>query len=163
MPHDSAAIDLALTALLQDDAVLHAELPDGVFFDQARDGARRYVLISQFDQEDIAVYGGRAIERTLYLVKGIAMEGLPANLHTVERRIDELLDDGVLTVPGYVFMAMFRERRFPHTTERDDVLRSERWFHRGGFYRVDVSIDFAAVPSPLAQEGTVPAAAPATA
>lgn len=160
MPHDSAAVDAALLALLEGDATLQAELPDGVYWAEAKAGAKRFVVVDLFDHVDTWVQGGRAIESTLYVVKGVAMSNLAANMRAVERRLDELLDGGVLTVPGYVFMDCARERRI-HDTERDDVLTSERWFHRGGFYRINVSID-AAVTTLSAQGKREHAAAPAT-
>src|SRR5262245_13716561 len=123
--------------LLQNDAQLHALLPDGVYDDEAAtQDAKRYVLVTIFDHQDIAVFNARAYESALYFVEAVTRSGILTNMRAAALRIDELLEDGTLDVPG--FMGMWRERR-ERRVERDPVDKSIRWFRRGGFYRVQVN------------------------
>jgi hypothetical protein len=139
MPN-SGAIDAALTAVLLNDATLTALLPDGVYFDEAKQGATRFVIVSLVDEFDEAVYGtGRAIEDALYLVKAVVQSTTGTNADTAAARIDVLLDDQPLTVSGYTHMATFREERV-RLNEVDDVNPAIRWQHRGGRYRIQCSI-----------------------
>lgn len=136
---DSSAIDAALLARLVGDASLSAILTDGWYFDEAKQGAQRFGIVSLIDEADEAVFGGRAIESALYLVKAVVLATTGADVKTAAARIDTLLDEQPLTVAGYNGMAVFREGRI-RITEVDEVDPSIRWQHRGGQYRVDMSI-----------------------
>src|ERR1019366_4008432 len=72
-PRDSNAIDVALQATLLADAALMALVPDGVFFDDAAQGAQRFIIISIVTGRDdtIEVFGGRAVEDALYAIKAV--------------------------------------------------------------------------------------------
>jgi hypothetical protein len=136
MPHESAAIDVALMDLLEADATLLSILPDGVWKALPPQEAKRFVVISLMDHADVSVYGGLGYVSCLYMVKAVAPSALLTNMRAAEARLYELLNEGTLAVPG--FMAMFREERIDQT-ERDDLDKSIRWFHRGGYYRVQVA------------------------
>lgn len=135
---DSSDIDSALVAMLAGDATLTALLPGGVYIDEAPPGSTRFVIVSLVDEADDAVFGQRAIEDALYLVKAVALSTAGADLKAAAARIDALLEDGVLTVAGYTPMALFREARI-RLTEVDQLDPSIRWFHRGGHYRAQQS------------------------
>lgn len=135
MPPDSSAIDVAIMDRLHDDPVLHALLPDGVFFDEAIGGAQRFVVVTLFDHDDRAMFGGRAIEDALYMVKAVSKSGAAVNMRAAALQIDALLEDHPLAAEGFGFMSLHREQRI-RRTEVDAVDRSIRWFHRGGYYRV---------------------------
>lgn len=138
MPN-SRAIDAALTARLLGDGTLMALLPDGVYFDEAKQGATRFAIVSLIDEEDIGVFGGRAIEDGLYLVKAVALGTSGVDIGTAAARIDVLLENQALTASGYTGMTVFREGRV-RVTEVDDVDPSIRWQHAGGRYRVHMSV-----------------------
>jgi hypothetical protein len=137
VPLNSRDIDRALVEYLESDALLQAELPDGVFIGEAPENAKRCIVITLADHEDVAEFGKRAYERVLYLVKTIARSDLLANTYAADGRLDELLEDGVPEVPG--FMACYRVRRV-REVERDDLDKSKRWFHGGGYYRIEVAV-----------------------
>ncbi len=135
MSVDSSAIDAALTSVLLNDATLAALMPDGVWFDEAAQGAQRFVIVSlvdEFDQQDTS---GRAAENPLYLVKAVALSTSGGDVKTAAARIDALLQMQTLTVAGYTVTGMSRESRV-RLTEVDAVDPSIRWQHRGGNYRV---------------------------
>lgn len=136
---DSSLVDAALVAVLLNDTTLHGLMPDGVFFDQAAQSAQRFVLVSLLSHGDEAVFGGRAIEDALYLVKAVALSTTGGDVKTAAKRIDTLLEDVPLTVAGYAWMATFREERV-RITEVDEIDPSIRWQHRGGHYRVQMSL-----------------------
>lgn len=153
----SGLIDMALVALILGDTGspngLMQLLPDGVFWDEAPRGAKRFVIVSLIDEADEATFDGRAIEDALYLVKGVARADLGVNMFDVESRIDELLEEARLTagspleeLEGYHCMAVFRESRFPRHTEPDDLNPAIRWHHRGGQYRVQMSVNVGTSP-----------------
>jgi hypothetical protein len=144
---DSSGIDAALIAVLQNDATLRAAMPDGVFFGLAGPSiatgknATRFVLVSILASEDRAVFGGRAIESILYGVTAVSLSG---DSKGAAARIDQLLENFALTVAGYTWMSTAREQRI-RELERDDVDPSIVWTHRGGMYRVEMSVDAASV------------------
>jgi hypothetical protein len=132
---DSSDIDAALLAVLNGDPSLTALLPDGTFMDEAPPGAKRFVIVSLLDERDVPRFGGRAYEDTLYLIKAVGLSTMYPNMKAAAFRLDELLENQVLTVTGYTPMALHREERV-RLTEVDDVDPTIRWYHRGGRYRV---------------------------
>jgi hypothetical protein len=136
---DSSDIDAALLAVLNGDASLNALLPDGTFMDEAPPGAKRFVIISLLDARDEARFGGRAYEDALYLIKAVGLSTVNPNMKAAAFRIEQLLEDQLLTVTGYTPMALHREERV-RLTEVDDIDPTIRWYHRGGRYRVLQSI-----------------------
>lgn len=140
---DSSNVDNALIAKLGADAALLALMPNGVYFEEAPPGSKRFVIVSLVDEHDEPMFGTRAFEDGLYLVKAVGFDSektpLPAaTMKDAAARIDALLDQGTLTVSGYGLMMMRRESRV-RTAEVDDVDASIRWQHRGGRYQVVVS------------------------
>lgn len=136
---DSSAIDNALMAKLGADATLLAICTNGVYWDVAPPGSTKYVLVSLVDELDEPQFGGRAYEDVLYRVRAIALSTAGANLQQAAARIDALLEDGALSVSGYTHMVMYRESRIRETEPLEDD-PTKFWFHRGGEYRVQMSI-----------------------
>lgn len=136
---DSSLIDAALLAVLANDVTLQTLLPHGVYFDEAKQSATHFIIVSLVTQSDEAVFGGRAIEDALYLVKAVTLGPSGDTVKTAAARIDALLEEQSLTVAGYTWMATFREDRVRYT-EVDDTDPSIRYQHRGGHYRVQMSI-----------------------
>ena len=132
---DSSAIDTALVTALAADAALHTLMPDGVHFDQAPAGATRFVIVSLIDATDEGMFGGRAFEEAVYLVKAVALSTTAGNVRAAAARIDALLEDGALTIPGFVLMRLQRDGRV-RTTEVDEQNPDIRWEHRGGRYQL---------------------------
>ena len=139
MPPDSSLVDAALLARLANDATLAGLMPDGVWWEEAAQGKTRFVVVSLIDEVDEAVFGGRAIEDALYLVKAVELGSSGVNIKAAAARIDVLLEEQPLTVAGYSGMDVFRESRV-RNTEIDEVDPSIRWQHRGGMYRVRMSV-----------------------
>jgi hypothetical protein len=135
---ESSAVDAALTAKLLSDPTLMAIATDGVYFDEAAPNATRFIVLSLIDEHDEPMFGGRAYEDALYLVKLVALSTSGADVRAGAARINTLLDYGTVTVTGYSLMTLRREARVRYT-EVDGVDRSIRWQHRGGHYRVQVS------------------------
>lgn len=138
---DSSAIDDALVSKLLADATLAGLCPDGVFFDEGNARSRRFVVVSFVHQDRSPVFDGAGIENTIYSVKAVVHVETGGNVGAAAARIDELLDDGVLTVPGFELIAMFRDDtdgriRYTEVDERD---KTQRWQHRGARYRVQVT------------------------
>lgn len=139
---DSSLVEDALVTLLLNDSKLKSLMPDGVFWDQARDPAKRFVIVSMVDEDDEAVFDEnrpRAIEDYLFLVKAVALVSTGANIKAAAHRIDKLLEDEDLQIEGYSLMTMHRETRVKYT-EVDEVEQSIRWQHRGGRYRIQVAL-----------------------
>jgi hypothetical protein len=140
---DSSLVEGAILALLLHDAELQTLCPDGVWWDAAgNETATRFVVISQQSQEDVPVFGGRACEDYLYLVKAVMLNAASLDIRAAAHRVDQLLDDpppDSIVIPGYVTSAVFRERRVRYV-ENDAENASIRWLHWGGQYRVQVSL-----------------------
>lgn len=147
---DSSDIDAALIDVLQQDPALQALLPDGVFIDEmATTSAQRFIMVTVFDHADQGVFGGTGWEDTLYSVQAIARSGVLTNMKAAAARIHTVLQDVPLVVPGYTWMQTARERRID-LRQRDAFDKSIYWFLRGGFYRVQMSLD---LPGRLVERG----------
>lgn len=136
---DSQAVAAALLAVLANDATLAALLPDGVWSDSAKQGATRFAVVSLLDHTDDWVFEGRAIESALYLVKATVQGQSADAANQAAARIDALLEDIPLTAAGYNWMSTNRET-YLRVKEVDDVDPAIVWQHRGGHYRVEMSI-----------------------
>jgi hypothetical protein len=140
MAANSSAIDAALVACLAGDPELAALVPDGVWMDEAPPSAQRFVIVAQGDALDVGTYDGRAYEDKLYLVVAKMLSTAGGNVNRAAERIDELLEDTPLTVAGYVWMTVFRERPI-REVDVDELDPSLRWLHRGGEYRVQMALE----------------------
>jgi acyl-coenzyme A thioesterase PaaI-like protein len=135
---DSSDVDAAVIAKLLADPQLMAIVQDGVFFDVAKHGATRFVIVSQMTHEDEYMFGGSAFEAFDYLVKAVVINTSGADVKTAATRIHAVLQDQPLSVTGYSLMRMQRIERVRYT-EPDDDNADARWQHRGGRYAVVVS------------------------
>lgn len=137
----SSVIDSALLAVLTHDAALMALVPGGIWFDAAPPNTHAFGLVSLFAEADTVMFGGRAVESGLYLVKAVVLSTEPnagATVRQAADRIDDLLEGADFPAPPYGHMATFREERV-RFIEVDDVDPAIRWLHRGGHYRVAMS------------------------
>src|SRR4051812_19382441 len=98
MPSDSSDIDNALIAKLGADSALLALMPNGVYYDEAPQGSTRFVIVSLVIEQDEAMFGGRAFEDALYLVKAVSLSTAGGNVKDAAARIDALLENGTLLV-----------------------------------------------------------------
>ena len=137
---DSSAIDNALIARLGGDATLLALTPNGTYWDEAPAGSTRFVIVSLADQADVQQLGSRAYEDALYAVEARMLSTVAGNdPKGAAAQIDVLLEDVLLTVTGYTPMRLHREGRI-RQTEVDAVDPTIRWYRRGGYYRVQMSL-----------------------
>jgi hypothetical protein len=138
---DSGDIDNALVAKLGADPTLLALCPNGVYWDVSPPGSTRFVIVSHVDEADVPQFGSRAFEDALYAVEVRMLStvaGAPSGAKAAAARIDVLLENGAMTVPGYALMTMHRESRWKKT-EADEADPSILWFRRGGNYRLMMS------------------------
>jgi hypothetical protein len=142
---DSSDVDAALVGKLQADTTLAGLMPGGVFVDEAPAGSTQHVIVSLIDGTDVPMFGGRAIEDGLYLVKAVELSTVAVkNIKAAAARIDVLLDPqpplapATLAIAGYGLMVSRRVGRV-RQTEVDDVDSSIRWQHRGGRYQLMVA------------------------
>jgi hypothetical protein len=147
---DSSDVDQALVTKLQADAALAALMPAGafVFVDEAPPDSTQFVIVSLVDAHDEPIFGGRAFEDAVYLVKVVELSTVAVkNSKAAAARIDVLLDPqpplapATLTIAGYGLMVLRRVGRV-RMTEVDGVDSSIRWYHRGGRYQVMVAPAF---------------------
>lgn len=136
---DASLVDAAVVTVLANDATLHGLCPDGVFWDLANPGATRFVVVSLFDhQDETGLDDADLAERTVYLVKAVALIAGGTLVRDAAARIHELLHRAPaldLSATGYELMAMRRVHRVRYT-ETDPVEKSSRWQHRGGQYEL---------------------------
>jgi predicted PhzF superfamily epimerase YddE/YHI9 len=69
MASDSSDVDNALVAKLGADSALLALMPNGVYWDEAPQGATRFVIVSLIDEHDEQQFSARAFEDALYLIE----------------------------------------------------------------------------------------------
>lgn len=135
---DSSTVDDAIVAKLAADSALMAICTDGIYIDEAKQNATKFVIVSLVDEHDAPMFQKRAYEEAMYLVKAVVLGTSGADVKTAAARIDALLDYGTLTPTGYNLMAMRRVERVRYT-EVDEIDHSIRWQHGGGRYTVMVS------------------------
>ena len=140
---DVTAVDDAVVSVLQGDAQLQALCPGGVYFGVAPQGRRQFVLValvvdlSDWQFAEVPALR-RAIEDITYNVKAVVMDSVGADVEGAAARIDALLEDQPLTIPGYGWLSTVRTERIRHP-EVDSVDQNIRWWHQGGHYRVMVT------------------------
>lgn len=138
---DSSAIDKAVYMLLASDTPLLQLMPNGVYIDEAPPDSTAFVILSKQEANDIGVFNGTGYEDRLYLVEPRARVGLGRDVDAAAARIKTLLHDQPLTVPGYTYMAMYRDgEATTPKTERDSIDESVQWNRHGALYRVQMSL-----------------------
>lgn len=142
---ESSAIDSAVIGVLAGDAALVGLMPGGVWYQVAPPGSQQFVIVSLVESVDPPMFGARAWESALYLVKAVEFSSPTvkhANARAAAERIDALLDPQPpappvdLTIPGYGLMICHREGRRVRDTEQDAQDATIHWAHRGAHYRV---------------------------
>ncbi len=134
---DSSAVDVAVMAKLSGDATLMGVTTDGVWRDEAPQGATKFVIVSQQAHEDNYQENGEAYELFTYLVKAVTQSTSGSDVSTAAARIHTLLQDGALSPTGFRLLNMHRTERIVYT-EVDESNLDLRWQHRGGLYEVMV-------------------------
>lgn len=138
-PPDSSIVDEALMSRLRDDSALRSLCPDGVWWDVGDEKSKRFIVISIVDHSDVPVYGGRAWENVLYLVKAVMLNSAGGSVRAAAARIDALLEDWQTDLVGFGHLSCNREQRI-RITETDSENSAVRWLHRGGRYRAHASV-----------------------
>lgn len=138
---DPSEIDAAVLAKLKANSDLLAWARDGVFFDFAKAGATKFVIVTQIIGEDEYAFGENdaAIQTNLYLVKAVekVTTGKDTGVKLGAALIHAALQKQALTIDGYSHMATRRTERVRYAELDDDT--DERWQHRGGRYEVMAS------------------------
>jgi hypothetical protein len=147
---DASAVDTALIAWLAADATLAALLPGGVHFGLAPQGVTAFALVTVDETADVAVFAAspaarRAIEVITYAVQAVLPTSALGPATQAAARIDALLEDQPLTIPGYSWLSTVRVERLRPAGEPDAVDKNIRWQHAGGRYRIQVA------PTPTVQ------------
>jgi len=124
---------------LGSDATLLGLCPNGVYYQEAPEGAKQFVIVSLVEEHDEGTFEQRGFEDALYMVEARMASTAGGNIQAAAARIDALLEDVPIEAAGFHAMACFRESRL-RMTEVDDADPSIRWFRRGGMYRVQVSL-----------------------
>jgi len=141
---DSSAVDTAVITHLASDATLATLLPGGVHFGLAPQGKTAFALVTIDETADVAVFAEtaaarRAIEVITYAVAAVVQTSAMGPATQAAARIDALLADQPLTVPGYGWLSTVRVDRIRDPGELDPSDKSIRWQHHGGRYRVQVT------------------------
>ena len=135
---DSSEVDKAVIGVLTADAALMALMPGGVWWDLA-DAASHFVIVSGMDHADEYAMPGRTLQESfLYLVKAVTKGASGSDVKAAALRIDQLLDNRTLYVPGYHPSNCLRRVKRERFTELDEST-NERWQHRGGRYEVRIT------------------------
>ena len=137
---DSSDIDNRIVAVLGSDLILLGMMPDGVYIDHAPPGSERFVIVSIVQAIDEPVFGQRGYEDILYMIEPRALSTTNGDVKGAAKRIQDLLEDIPLVVPGFDWITTHRDGRQPERIEQDDVDPSIRWKRRGAYYRVQMAI-----------------------
>jgi hypothetical protein len=136
---DSGDVDAALVSRLSEDPTLKSLLPDGVFFDEAPQGAQRFALLKVTDHtDDDGLDGVKAFEHFLYLVKAVIYSTSGSDAKKAAKQIDALIHGGPRLTPANYLVVRQRRASYVRYAE-PDVNPDARWQHRGGEYLIDVA------------------------
>jgi hypothetical protein len=141
MSIDSSAIDTAVIDYLRSDTTLAGLLTDGWYQDEAPPRLTRFGIVSLIAGTDEAIFGQRAAEDCLYLVKAVVLNDDSGRARAAAARIDELLDPqppappATFPIAGYALILSRRDERI-RSLEVDGTDNQIRWQHRGGRYQV---------------------------
>lgn len=139
---DTSAVESALVAVLAGDPTFAALVPHGVYVDEAPPNSTRFAIVSRVPGSlgDAAIFGvGRAFEDYVFLIKAVMLSSANGDIRAAAERIDQLLEDQPLTIEGYEWMTTYRVEHV-RATEKDAIDPAMRWHHRGGRYRVQLSL-----------------------
>jgi hypothetical protein len=141
---DASAVDTAVIAALAADATLAALLPGGVHFGLAPQGVTAFALVTVDETAEVSVFAEtpaarRAIEMITYAVQAVLPSSAMAPATQAAARIDTVLQDQPLTIPGYTWLSTVRVERLRPAGEPDAVDKNIRWQQTGGRYRVQVT------------------------
>jgi hypothetical protein len=114
-----------------------AILPDGVWWGVAGEAdATKFLIVSQLEHDDTYVLPGRiGWERFVYLVKAVTKGKSGTEVKQASYRVYQLLQDAILTVPGYWNSNEMHRLERVRYLEYDEPTDT-RWQHRGGHYEV---------------------------
>jgi len=138
---DASAIEAALVSKLAGDPALAGLMPDGVYWDLAKQGATRFVIVSLSTSRVLTeISDGETLRSFVYVVKAIANVSGGSLLADADRRIHALLHHGTLDVSaaGCSLMVMRYVDRV-RITEPDAADVAARWQHRGARYEITVT------------------------
>jgi hypothetical protein len=136
---DYGAVDSAVIALLGNDPTLKGLCPDGVFFSMAPQAARRFVVISVTDHENIPMFeGGIAFGRFEYLIKAVIFSTSSSDARKAGTQIDALLMNGEAALAPVGFKVARCQCANYRRYSEPDVNPDQRWQHDGGEYAIDV-------------------------
>ena len=129
-------VERAIIGKLAGDAELAALLPDGVYWDLARQGSTRFAIVSLSQSRTLdEINDGTTFNAFVYIVKAVALGTDSDPIVAADTRIRELLDRGALDLPpttGGELMHMRWLDRIRYT----ETAAAETWQHRGGRYEV---------------------------
>lgn len=134
---DSSRITAAIIAALKSDAGspggLMTLMTDGVYFGAAPPKLTKFVLVTLSTGSDEPMFGGRAFEKPVYLVKAVHLATAPTLANAAAARIDSILNFETLSASGYGSVDAARLEPVAYT-EVDDADPDIRWQHAGGLY-----------------------------
>lgn len=130
----STAVDAAIVAALQADALLQGLLPGGVHPDLAPELQQEtpYIIVALEPTEDVDEHGGPAFEDATYVVMVVDKATDAANANAAYERAHSVLVGQPLIVPGETVMSIVRRGRHRFAERDGSVL----WRFVLGRYRV---------------------------
>jgi hypothetical protein len=135
---NASAIESALIGKLASDPELAGLLPDGVYWDLARQGSTRFAVVSLSTSRGLSeINDGETLRAFVYVVKAVALGPDADPIVAADARIHALLDRGSLdlTAAGCSLMIMRWLDRIRYT----ETAAADTWQHRGGRYEVTVT------------------------
>ena len=135
---DAGEIDRAVIGKLSADPTLTGLMPDGVYWDLARQGSDQFVIVSLSTSRALGEFhGSDTLRAFIYTVKAVALGSNSTAVAAADTRIQELLDQGTidLTAAGCELMILRWVDRIRYT----ETVAGEIWQHRGARYEVTVT------------------------
>ena len=136
---DATEVERAVIGKLAGDAALAALLPDGVYWDLARQGATAFAIVSlSSSRREGELREGESFRTFVYIVKAVALGADADPIAAAETRMHALLHAGTLDLPaaaGCALMTMQWIDRIRYT----ETIAAETWQHRGARYEVTVT------------------------
>jgi hypothetical protein len=135
---DASAIESALIGKLATDPTLTGLLPDGVYWDLARQGSTRFAVVSLSTSRGLPeLNDAETLRAFIYVVKAVALGTDKDPIVAADNRIHALLDHGTLDLAtaGCSLMQMRWIDRVRYT----ETAAADTWQHRGARYEITVT------------------------
>ena len=136
---DANEVERALIGKLSGDPTLTGLLPDGVYFDLARQGSTRFLIVSLSTSRLLdELNDAETFRAYVYGIKSVVLGTSGTTSAAADKRIQELIDRQPLTLPPAAGASLM-VARYVDRIRYSEIANGETYQHRGARYEITVT------------------------